>query len=226
MRESMTLATSVIPGWFAKKRGTAYGIMSSGSSICGVIFPIMSQRLIPEVGFRWAMRKGAFVILFLLIIANLTIRSRLPPSPRPLSRSALTQPLREMKMLLVTAGFTLLTFGMYIPIDYLVVEGISNGIGTDLAQYLPAIMNAGRYVCIKFPIALKMYSLTYCSSIASLVVLALAYLLISLVLIMSSRSFAAWLGYWFLPFGSLPRALQVPLYLPFFLDIPLVHMFR
>ncbi|KUL83909.1 hypothetical protein ZTR_06852 [Talaromyces verruculosus] len=144
-RKSITLATSVIPGWFAKKRGTAYGIMSSGSSIGGVIFPIMSQRLIPEVGFGWAMRIGAFVILFLLIIANLTIRSRLPPSPRPLSRSALTQPLREMKMLLVTAGFTLLTFGMYIPIDYLVIEGISNGIGTNLAQYLPAIMNAGSF---------------------------------------------------------------------------------
>lgn len=133
--------------------------MSSGSSIGGVIFPIMTQRLIPEVGFGWAMRIGAFLILFLLFIANLTIRSRLPPCPRPLSRSALTQPLREMKMLLVTAGFTLLTFGMYVPIDYLVVEGISNGLGTNLAQYLPAIMNAGRYVP-----QLKMYSLTYHSS--------------------------------------------------------------
>ena len=91
------------------------------------------------------MRAGAFVILFLLIIANLTIRARLPPSPRPLSPSALIQPLRERKMLLLTAGFTLLTFGMYIPIDYLVIEGLSNGISPSLAQYLLAILNAGRY---------------------------------------------------------------------------------
>ncbi|KAF7182468.1 hypothetical protein CNMCM7691_002038 [Aspergillus felis] len=142
---SVVLGSCVIPGWFAKKRGTAYGIMSSGSSIGGVIFPIMIQRLIPEVGFGWAMRAGAFVILFLLIIANLTIRARLPPSPRPLSLSALTKPLREKKMLLVTAGFTLLTFGMYIPIDFLVSEGLSNGISANLAQYLLAILNAGSF---------------------------------------------------------------------------------
>lgn len=140
------LATSVIPGWFDKKRGTAYGLMSTGSSVGGVIFPIMIQRLIPEVGFAWAMRAGVFLILFLLTIANLTIRSRLPPSPRPVSRAALTQPLKETKMLLVIAGFTLLTFGVYIPIDYLVVEGLSSGISTNLSQYLLAILNAGRYM--------------------------------------------------------------------------------
>lgn len=140
------LATSVIPGWFDNKRGTAYGLMSTGSSVGGVIFPIMIQRLIPEVGFAWAMRAGAFVILFLLTIANLTIRSRLPPSPRPVSRAALIQPLKETKMLLVIAGFTLLTFGVYIPINYLVVEGLASGISTNLSQYLLAILNAGRYV--------------------------------------------------------------------------------
>ena len=119
--------------------------MSTGSSVGGVIFPIMIQRLILEVGFAWAIRAGAFVILFLLTIANLTLRSRLPPSPRPMSRAALTQPLKETKMLLVIAGFTLLTFGVYIPIDYLVVEGLASGISTNLSQYLLAILNAGRY---------------------------------------------------------------------------------
>ncbi|KGO36602.1 Major facilitator superfamily domain, general substrate transporter [Penicillium expansum] len=138
-------ATSVIPGWFDNRRGIAYGLMSTGSSIGGVIFPIMIQRLIPEVGFAWAMRAGAFVILLLLTIANLTIRSRIPPSPRPVSRAALTQPLKEPKMLLVIAGFTLLTFGVYIPIDYLVVEGLSSGINTNLSQYLLAILNAGSF---------------------------------------------------------------------------------
>jgi MFS family permease len=73
---------SSIPGWFDKKRGAAYGIVSTGSSIGGVIFPIMINRLIREVGYAWSMRTGAFIILFLLVIANLTVKTRLPPSPQ------------------------------------------------------------------------------------------------------------------------------------------------
>ncbi|EAW10028.1 putative monocarboxylate permease [Aspergillus clavatus NRRL 1] len=136
-------AISVVPDWFDKRRGAAYGIVSSGSSVGGVIFPIMIERFIPEVGFGWAMRIGGFLILLLLIIANLTIRSRLPPSPQSLTRAALSQPFRDSKMVLVIVGFMLLTFGVFIIINYLVVEALSQGMGYDLAQYLLAILNAG-----------------------------------------------------------------------------------
>src|SRR6185437_15224651 len=46
--------------WFFKRRALALGIVASGSSIGGVILPIMVQRLIPEVGFPWTMRICAF----------------------------------------------------------------------------------------------------------------------------------------------------------------------
>ena len=139
-------AINVIPSWFNRKSGAAYGITTSGSSIGGVIFPIMIDKLIAEVGYGWAMRISAFLILFLLVIANLTIRSSLPPNTRSLSRDGLLQPFRETKMVLVIAGFVLLTFGVFVPIDYLAVEAISKGMSPDLAQYLIAILNAGRYV--------------------------------------------------------------------------------
>jgi len=140
------IAIGVIPGWFDKKRGAAYGIVASGSSIGGVIFPIMMERMIVEVGYAWAIRTAAFLIFLLLILANLTIRSRLPPSPTSLSRDALVQPFREVKMVLVIIGFLLLTFGVFVPINYLVVEAIQGGMSLDLAQYLVAILNAGRLV--------------------------------------------------------------------------------
>jgi nitrate/nitrite transporter NarK len=37
--------------WFFKRRAFALGIMASGSSMGGVILPIMIERLIPQVGF-------------------------------------------------------------------------------------------------------------------------------------------------------------------------------
>jgi MFS transporter, MCT family, aspergillic acid transporter len=138
-------ANSVIPSWFDKKRGAAYGIVTSGSSIGGVVFPIMIQRLIETVGFGWAMRAAAFLILGLLIIANITIRSRVPPAPHELGPDALVQPFKDANMMLLTFGFVLLTFGVFVPINYLVVEAVSTGAVTaDLGQYLIAIFNAGR----------------------------------------------------------------------------------
>jgi hypothetical protein len=55
-------------------------------------------------------------------------------------------PFFEVKMVLVTLGFMLLTFGVFIPINYLAIEAIYEGMSPDLAQYLVAILNATRYV--------------------------------------------------------------------------------
>ena len=37
--------------WFFKRRAFALGVMASGSSMGGVILPIMIERLLPRVGF-------------------------------------------------------------------------------------------------------------------------------------------------------------------------------
>ena len=46
-------AMSTITTWFFQKRGFAFGIIASGSSLGGVILPILVQRLNDEVGFGW-----------------------------------------------------------------------------------------------------------------------------------------------------------------------------
>ena len=42
--------------WFFKKRGMAIGLTAAGSSLGGVLFPIVVSRMIPRTGFPWAMR--------------------------------------------------------------------------------------------------------------------------------------------------------------------------
>jgi nitrate/nitrite transporter NarK len=88
--------------WFYKKRGIAVGIAAAGSSLGGVIFPIMVQRLVTEVGFGWTMRISAFLILGLLIIANVFIKSRIPPHPTPVKFMDFIQPLTERVFGLLT----------------------------------------------------------------------------------------------------------------------------
>lgn len=125
---------SCLPAWFDKKRGAAFGIAASGSSLGGIIFPIMVAKLIPQVGFAWTMRICAFLILGLLIIGNLTIRPRFPPNPKSMSRQDLIDPLTDIKFIFVCVGILFLTFGIFIPINYVTVEALSMGVASSLVS--------------------------------------------------------------------------------------------
>ncbi|RYN18356.1 hypothetical protein AA0113_g9763 [Alternaria arborescens] len=135
-------ALNAIASWFDKKRGIAYGILSTGSSVGGIVFPIMTSRLIPSVGFAWTLRIAAFLILFLLILACLTVKSRFPPNRQVVTRKQLVAPFHEPEFLALNAGLCLFTFGMFIPINYFVVEATANGMSRGIAQYLVAMFNA------------------------------------------------------------------------------------
>lgn len=135
-------AVNCAGSWFNRKCGAALGIAFTGSSIGGVVFPIMVSRLIPEVGFGWTMRICAFLILFLLIIANLTIRPYYPPRPHKVTKAEFIKPLTEIPFVLLLIGFCIFSFGFYIPLNYLPLQALSAGMSTHLAQYLVPILNA------------------------------------------------------------------------------------
>ncbi|KAB8070615.1 major facilitator superfamily domain-containing protein [Aspergillus leporis] len=133
---------SSVSGWFDKNRGAAFGILATGSSTGGVIFPIMVTHLINSVGYGWAMRIAAFLILFLLIVANLTVKCRVPPKPQTVTAQDLYRPLREPLSVTVMGAYALLTFGIYIAINYIIVSATSQGMSVALSQYLVPILNA------------------------------------------------------------------------------------
>lgn len=130
--------------WFFKKRGAAFGIMASGSSLGGVIFPIMVVKLIPQIGFAWTMRACAFMILGLLVATNLFVKSRLPPRPKPLVIMEFIRPLREPPYLLVVAAAFVFAMGMFLPFNFVILQGQANGMSVDLSNYLIPILNATR----------------------------------------------------------------------------------
>ena len=85
-----------ISHWFFKRRGLAMGIVTSGSSVGGIIWPIAIDRLIAkvahylssfasrspifiQVGFGWALRICGFISLAMSIGAAIMVRGRLPP---------------------------------------------------------------------------------------------------------------------------------------------------
>jgi len=135
---------SSVTTWFFHRRALALGITATGSSLGGVIFPIMVERLVQEVGFGWAMRISAFLILFMLIIANLTVKSRIPPSPKPLVLMEFIYPLMEAPFLLLCIASFLFFLGLFLPLNFIILQSQAVGMSAHLAGYLLAILNATR----------------------------------------------------------------------------------
>lgn len=130
--------------WFGKRRAFALGIMASGSSLGGVIFPIMVSKLIPEVGFPWAMRICAFLILGMLVISNLTLKSRLPPQKKPFDAMNFVRPLKDIKFVATVGASFFFFWGMFLPFTFVITQAQRYGMSEDLSLYLIPILNAAR----------------------------------------------------------------------------------
>ncbi|KAM0298098.1 hypothetical protein ACHAPM_008795 [Fusarium culmorum] len=128
--------------WWKARRATAYGIAISGSSIGGVIFPIMVNRLMPRVGFGWTMRAVAFTILVGALIATATIRSNRGHAPTPFKIASYFTPLREMKFAPLCLAMTVFGFGLFLPFNFIPLEGQALGMSLELSIYSIVILNA------------------------------------------------------------------------------------
>jgi MFS family permease len=144
-------AMSSVGTWFFKNRAAAFGVMASGSSLGGVIFPIMVTKLVPEVGYAWTMRIAAFTILGMLGIANLTVKSRLNPQPKPVVFMEFVTPLKEPPFALVCAASFMFFFGTFLPFNYIILQAQADGMSISLSNYLLPILNSARYVQITAP---------------------------------------------------------------------------
>ncbi|KAI8712741.1 MFS domain-containing protein [Fusarium sp. LHS14.1] len=136
-------ALACMTTWFSERRGAAMGIMATGSSVGGVIFPIMISRMIKSTGYPWAMRTAAFLILGLQIIAILTVRPRTKPIPKKKPAGRYAAPFMEIPFVMLLLGIFVLTYGIFIPIDYLAVQAFQEAhVSEEMAQYLVSIFNA------------------------------------------------------------------------------------
>ncbi|KUI59778.1 Riboflavin transporter MCH5 [Cytospora mali] len=137
-----TPTVSLIPTWFSTRIGLAIGIAASGSSLGGVIYPVVLYRLISQIGFPWAVRCIGFIALatFTIPIAVLRIRVRVT-KPRPqVDWSAF----RDVPFMVFTLSVLVVFIGNEVLIFYISFYPENRGFtDTSLAFYIAAIFNAG-----------------------------------------------------------------------------------
>jgi MFS family permease len=76
-----TTALAVVSHWFKDKRGLASGIAMVGNSFGGVVIPLVLRATFGRYGYSWAIRILGFIFTACLVISNILVRPRLPPSP-------------------------------------------------------------------------------------------------------------------------------------------------
>lgn len=137
-------AFATVPHYFAKHRGLAMGLVVSGSSMGGVIWPIALRNLFEEVGFGWGVRICAFIMIPLLGFAILTIR--LPASASLNGKHIKKKPdlsiIKNPVLLLLAAGLFFVYLGLFSPFFYITSWTVSLGLDADMGFYMVSIVNA------------------------------------------------------------------------------------
>lgn len=135
-------SAAILSQYFAKRRALALGIQSAGSPVGGIIFPIIFSRLEPQIGFGWATRVIAFILLGLSVVPLIFMRPRVAP---PKHKRAFVDhtALKEAPFLaFCVSGFAFM--GLYVPFFYLQLYALHYGVvSQDLSAYLVTLLNAG-----------------------------------------------------------------------------------
>lgn len=104
------------------------------------MYPIAVKRLIDTVGFPWAVRAMAFIMLGTLIFGLALLKPRLPPrkSGPIVDFAAFKEPAYTTFVIGLALGFC----AFFIPFFYSESYALNIGVNQDLSFYLLSVMNA------------------------------------------------------------------------------------
>lgn len=141
-------AVSIQARHWKARRALAMGIVISGSSLGGIVLPILLNQLLHHstLGFQWTVRVTGFLVLGLLIIAIPCMKvGRLPTPPLSGAASAASHnnlSYKDGPYLSVSFGSMLINGGIYFPYFYIQLYAVLHGVNTNFAFYELAIINA------------------------------------------------------------------------------------
>lgn len=110
-----TPCTMYIDEWFVKRKGLAYGIMWSGTSLAGVVLPLVLERLLESYGYQWTVIIWAAALFAITAPLAWYIKPRIPPQPVRSLRSFNLRFALSRRFLLYQLSNTIEAVGFYVP---------------------------------------------------------------------------------------------------------------
>jgi MCP family monocarboxylic acid transporter-like MFS transporter 10 len=103
-------ALTIVSHHFRKRKALATGIVVTGASAGGIVFPIMLNKLGERFNFVDGIRAGAALVAVLLVIANCIMRPKLQPK----KLQSQSQPSPSLATILTDAAYLTSVFGAFL----------------------------------------------------------------------------------------------------------------
>lgn len=147
-------AVAILPTYFNTKLGMVMGLAASGSSLGGIIYPIVLYRLIDSIGFGWSVRVLGFIALATLLIPIFFMRLRVTP---PKARALIDWTVfKDIPFMVFVVGALIGFIGLYCIIFYISYFGQANGYtDTSMSFYIVPVLNAASFFGRTLPNALS-----------------------------------------------------------------------
>ncbi|KAG9570613.1 MFS general substrate transporter, partial [Aureobasidium melanogenum] len=147
-------AVAILPTYFRTKLGLAVGLAACGSSMGGIIYPIVFYRLLDQIGFGWSVRVLGFLALATLLLPIFVMKQRVTP---PKARALIdTTVFKDIPFMLFVIGAMVGFIGLYTVLFYISFFGESKGYtDASMSFYIVPILNAASVFGRTLPNALS-----------------------------------------------------------------------
>ncbi|CAG9954372.1 unnamed protein product [Clonostachys rosea f. rosea IK726] len=142
-----TAAMGTVQHWFLKRRGLATGLAICGGSVGGITTPLVLSALLPKIGFAWAMRALALLMVPFVACGILLMRGRNQDiSTMPKSILPDITVLWEPRKGVLTVAALFIELGLFIPMTYVASFATSHEMSSEAAYRTVTLMNVGSLI--------------------------------------------------------------------------------
>ncbi|KAI8885298.1 MFS general substrate transporter [Backusella circina FSU 941] len=136
------------PQWFSRRRGLAFGIISGGAGVGGLVVPFIMNAAITNLGHEWAFRILGFVCLGCNAVACCFVKERLlTEKPKTkLSQIIRFDSLKNTNFVLFLVGSDIGLFGYFVPYFILPSHATFLGLSSSQGTALIAVTSASTFV--------------------------------------------------------------------------------
>ncbi|KAJ6780197.1 hypothetical protein PWT90_04457 [Aphanocladium album] len=145
--------TSAVSEWFDKRRGLALGLVVSGASAGGILWPIVLNQLFLKIGIAWTHRATAAIATPMMLLSCLLVRERqniaghdTAGNEIKASQTSISKALWDGRFLGLSGALLFINCGMMVPFFYIPQYAKEHGVDGTMANNLLAISYAASLV--------------------------------------------------------------------------------